>query len=326
MRAIGLLVIESWRDHPSLVILVLFSLVCLIFSVAGLAFDHRLITGEHAWIKPCKFSISLTTYGLTLLWYSRFLTNHKQLLHRISVAALIGTIVELSAIITQVLRGTTSHFNTSSPFNHVMFWITTSAIVPVAVAIVILFVMLLREKRLPPVLGASLRWAMFLTIIGFVPAVLMILPDHLQDAITCYRQFDGHTVGFAEGGPGIPWLGWSTVAGDLRIAHFVGIHALQIMPIVGVSIVALLPKLKPTRQETLVWIFALYYLTAIVLLTLQALSAESFFAPGMHTRILTSMVLAPGLFAAAFTIWLPSVRFWKATDSGDVAANVAQNK
>jgi len=167
---------------------------------------------------------------------------------------------------------------------------------------------------------------MFLPIIGFVPAVLMILPDHLQDAITCYRQFDGHTVGFAEGGPGIPWLGWSTVAGDLRIAHFVGIHALQIMPIVGVSIITMLPKLRSSRQKTLVWIFALYYLTAIVLLTLQALSAESFFAPGRHTIILTSMVLAPGMFAIACTIWLPSVKFWKVTDNDNVALDIAGNK
>jgi hypothetical protein len=40
-----------------------------------------------------------------------------------------------------------------------------------------------------------------------------------------------HTVGSADGGPGLPFVNWSVIAGDLRIAHFIAIHAIQIVPL-----------------------------------------------------------------------------------------------
>ena len=272
--------IRSWRLNRYISLLVVFSFIALLISSSGLSLDHRLIAGELAWIKPFKFSVSLLLYGTSLLFISRYLSGYEALLRYTSRAALVGSIVEVSAIVLQVLRGSPSHFNLATPVDAALWLVIKAAIMPVAFAIVAMLFMLMRQKNLPPVLGASLRWGALLTIVGFIPGFLMLLPESLQHIFTNHVML-GHNVGhsFAT----IPLSGWNAIGGDLRVAHFVGLHGLQVLPLIGFIVAKVCASMSFVRQRLLVALTGIAYFALIVLLTWQALRGESIAMPGVAT-------------------------------------------
>jgi hypothetical protein len=106
-----------------------------------------------------------------------------------------------------------------------------------------------------------------------------------------------HSVGVADGGPGLPVVGWSTVGGDLRVAHFIGLHALQVLPIVALLLARFGPAwLRPGDRLGLVWTVGLSYLGLVALVTWQALRGQSL----VHPDALTLGVA--GALVAAFVV------------------------
>jgi len=286
--------IRCWKSNRSLTALIVFSVSVLIVSMFGLCFDQRMVLGEHPWIKPAKFSASLAIYGVTLFWLGQFLTNHTYAFRRTCRAALSGSIAELSIIIIQVMRGAPNHFNMGSSFDNGMAWLAAISILPVAFSIVVVFFLLLREPNLPAVLGCALRWGVLLSAIGCVPGFMMLAPVTVQHII------------FYQTSSGLPFLGWSTVSGDLRVAHFVGIHALQFFPVLAFIVMKLLPNVSILRKELLIGNIGLTYLGVIVLLTHQALIAEPIAAPSHHTLAYAVILALASVTAAVYILFAPS--------------------
>jgi hypothetical protein len=86
-------------------------------------------------------------------------------------------------------------------------------------------------------------------------------------------QQAGHTVGAVDGTEGIVFLNWSKLFGDLRIAHFFGIHALQIIPLFAYLTTKLVAE-KLAIQ--IVWVFAILYFIFVNFTMLQALAGIPF--------------------------------------------------
>ncbi|MFS8654973.1 MAG: hypothetical protein FWJ64_10530, partial [Limnochordia bacterium] len=110
-----------------------------------------------------------------------------------------------------------------------------------------------------------------------------------------------HSVGVPDGGPGLPVTGWSTEGGDLRIPHFVGLHALQVIPLAGGGI-SRRRRLTPGQRLGLVWTVSLAYLGLVVLLTWQASREQPLLAPDALTLGAFAGLAAAALVAAAWIL------------------------
>jgi hypothetical protein len=165
---------------------------------------------------------------------------------------------EMLAIATQAARGQLSHYNTLGTYNALVF--STMGIVIVSQTLFALYIGIKFFKVKAVQLTPALLWAIRL---GIIMACIFAL----EGGVMASRL--AHTVGAADGGPGLPLFNWSRIAGDLRIAHFMGLHALQIVPLFAVF-----SGIKSARPSV---IFALIYFVLVSLLFYNAVLGRPLF-------------------------------------------------
>jgi hypothetical protein len=279
---------RAWAADRSLTFLGLAMLLTLMVSLVGVALDPRVITGAPAWLKPTKFASSIALYSFTLLWLLTFVQGHPRLVRLVSVATTLSFMVEMIVVITQVVRGTTSHFNAATPLDSALFSIMGMFVVVIWLMNLLAAVLLLVQRLPDPAFAWALRLGLLLTLVGAASGFLMTRPTPTQLTALKANQpvaaIGAHSVGVADGGPGLPVTGWSTVGGDLRVAHFVGLHALQAMPLIGWLLMRRRARRLSNRQRTaLIWIAGLAYLGLMLLLIWQALRGQPLIAPDTTT-------------------------------------------
>lgn len=200
----------------------------LVFGVFSL-FDERQVMGLNVWTKPLKFSLAIAIYAFTIDWFLQLSDLKPNLKRWIALLSAVCMVVEITIIAGQSWRGQPSHFNASSPLNDRLYSAMGLFIYANSALVGYLLFRFFRQPAIagfPASLLWSIRWGTALFLLGCFEGGLMVMNR-------------AHTVGAADGGPGLPFLNWSVDTGDLRIAHFVGLHALQFLPLVTYGLIRL---------------------------------------------------------------------------------------
>ena len=249
--------------------------------------DTRLVTGAPVWFKPMKFAISITLYTATLIWMLTYVNGHRRLVNIIAIGTTAGFFVELFVIFVQAARGLRSHYNVATPLDSVMFTFMGTFVIVIWAMNILAAILLMRQKLDNKPFAWALRLGLIVTAVGAGLGFFMTSPTSDQMAAMQAGEtvtiIGAHSVGVVDGGPGLPFTGWSTEGGDMRIPHFVGLHAMQIVPLIGILLNRRSNQLSKRKRTNLVWISGLGYLGVVILLTWQAQRGQPLIAPDTLT-------------------------------------------
>lgn len=301
--------------------------VLAIFALVGWFVDDRQLLGVSIWEKPLKFSISGALYAATWAWLIGQFIRMRRLAWWAGTVITATLAIELVIIVGLAAAGMTSHFNKTTSFNATAYSIMAAAITTLWIATLVGGIALWRNSGMEPARQAAIRWGVVISLLGMGLAFLMTSTTAAQ-----HEDFQGisgaHAVGVADGGPGLPLLGWSTIAGDLRVPHFLGIHALQALPLLVLLLELGARRLKVLRdarvRRGLVLSAGGTYVAVVGLMTVQALRGQSIIAPDVITLSLGAAIAVLLLAASTAVITAGTLRLKKehsrhlhSTDGGE---------
>ncbi|MFD3443721.1 hypothetical protein ACFDTO_03850 [Microbacteriaceae bacterium 4G12] len=293
--------LSSGRWHRPLLWLASAMALLAVVALVARFVDPREITGANAWDKPLKFALSTLIYAVTWSWLIGQLDRGRRIASLAGSGMVVLFLAEIVIIAGAAAAGTTSHFNVSTPLHAAMWTIMAVSISALWVASLVAAAQLFRNPLGDRARTIAVRSGAVIALVGLALGFLMTGPTAGQ--LADYRGIAGaHTVGLADGGPGLPVLGWSTVAGDLRIPHFVGMHALQAIPLALIAIELLSRRIlalrDPRLRTALVWIGTGAYAAVLALVTAQALAGQSIVRPDGPTALAGAGIAVAAVAAA----------------------------
>ncbi len=243
--------------------------ILLAGGLLAMPFDHRVILGLNPWIKPMKFEISviiylltvtLMLYGLRWHWSETDGAGLPRSRRWLSIGFALAMTIENTVIALQSGRGVRSHMNYTSMLNGVLFGLMGVFIVVNTVLAAWLLVLWCAARvRTPGAVTWGVRLGLLTLLLGSIEGYIMV-------------QHGGHTIGAHEGLAGLPFVNWSRGYGDLRVAHFFALHALQVFPLAGLLFAR--TRLRQVQQVLGTWLFATAYLCGVWWMFAEAMHGQ----------------------------------------------------
>ena len=244
-----------------------------VFAAAGLLGTHTAFSvsafSVSPWIKPIKFSISFATFVWTaslFLMALRIPAWQRRLARQVMAASVVAEMLCLAA---QAWRSTAPG---AGDFTDTLISQGTTAMVTINTLITVWLLWLFCSER------ERIKLVDHAQIVAIRLSIAIFL---VGNAVGGYMLARGsHTVGAADGGPGLPFVNWSTIGGDLRIAHFIAIHAIQIVPLFAWILWKMAPRPAMNQRRIAVYVIAALVFLAVGGTFLQAALAQPFVTLG----------------------------------------------
>ncbi|HKG11951.1 MAG TPA: hypothetical protein VKB12_01380 [Pyrinomonadaceae bacterium] len=260
--------VELYRRNRVLAVLGWLHLAAFAVLLFVAPFDARTILGLNPWVKPLKFLVSIAAYVWTLAWLTRYISAHRRSVRLISWGTAVIFVGEMACVIMQSARGTTSHFNLKSPFDGLVFSVMGFLIAVNTLLVLVTLLLFLKPTERPaPAYLWGVRLGLLLFFMGSLEGAAMVANG-------------AHTVGAPDGGAGLPFVNWSTSAGDLRVAHFLAFHALQLLPLAGFTLSRYKTDWPARRQTACVFMLAILYAACVSLIFWQAMRGRPLLSLG----------------------------------------------
>ena len=210
-----------------------FAVVLIPLSLVLLVLDPRILDDEALWLKPLKFQISMAVLTGTLLLALATSGLGTSIWVRIPALAMAAAaFYELTFLDIQAARGVRSHFNADTLFDRVGGTVMAggAGVLVLGAALIGMAILIGLAFKGRAAIDEPVVLALGLVLGG-------LLGGYTGSAIGANR---GPFVGDAAG-PFLPLMGWSLTGGDLRVAHFLGLHAMQALPLFALAVRAALP-------------------------------------------------------------------------------------
>jgi hypothetical protein len=234
-------------------LLFLFGFINLILAIIFIfvwAFDKSIILGENAFLKPIRYFVTSGIFAFTIGWITYYI-NVKSFKTLTNWLFIISVVIENTIILLQAYRGVPSHFNVSDPFNKLMYGLMVFSFAIFVFTIGLITIKLFTQKKMP--ISQHFTWGLRMGFLVFM----------LCSSIGIYMlKIMSHTIGGTDGGPGLFFFNWSTKFGDLRVAHFLGMISIVVIPLVSYYF--------HTKKNQVI-LFSICYLLAVLLIFILAM-------------------------------------------------------
>lgn len=196
---------------------IVMTVYCLIQAI----YNNESLLGTAVYLKPLKYFTTLSLMSWTIAWFISYV-HSKSVKKVVPVMASLPMMVYSAILLIQANRSTTSHFNTATPFDSMLYYVMCLMAFLFLVSIFVLTISLFNQKKIK--LSQHYTWGIRMGLgifcLSLLVGVLMVLVGK-------------HSIGGPDGSKGLHFLNWSRKFGDMRVSHLMGLFSLQIIPLMS---------------------------------------------------------------------------------------------